>query len=116
MAVLSFCFCLQLDVAIREFDGKFDVLAAVLFTNFPGLFLDEGGKGIEIARDIFSRLLFGGDQSVEQALDLFAVSFIDCGVQGEGLRGDGGRGGCGGCGWDSRAGDAGVLVIRWPPA
>ena len=46
---LRFRFCLQLDLAILEFDGIFDCLTAVLLANLIGFLFDERRKQIKIA-------------------------------------------------------------------
>src|ERR1700731_3797829 len=73
---------LQLHVPAIEFHGKFHIFTAVLLADFCGFFLDEGGKRIEAAGNIFSGFLFGCDQGVVQALDLVALSVFGR-VQGE---------------------------------
>src|SRR5580658_10740063 len=65
---------LQLDVPVVEFDGEFDVLAAVLLADFLSLLLHEAVEGVEVAGDIFSRLLFSCHQSVVEALHLFVLA------------------------------------------
>ena len=76
-------------MAVREFNGIFDILAVVLLANLFGFFLDECGEGLDVARNILARLFLGGDQRVVEALDLFALGLVDA-VQREGL----GRGSC----------------------
>ncbi len=74
---LRFRLSLQLHMAVGDFDGEFHVLAAVLFADLFGLFVHESAKGIEGAGDIFSGLLFGGDQFVVEALDFCAIGLVD---------------------------------------
>jgi hypothetical protein len=50
---IRFFIGLQLDVPVVEFDGEFDVLAAVLLADFFGFLLNEGVEGVEIAGDVF---------------------------------------------------------------
>jgi hypothetical protein len=49
---IRFFLGLQLDVPVVEFDGEFDVLAAVLLADFFSFLLNEGVEGVEIA-DVF---------------------------------------------------------------
>ena len=79
---LSLGFGFEFDVAVGEFHGVFDVLAVILLANLLGFFLHERGERVEVAGDIFSRLLLGGDQGVVQAFDLLTLRLIDT-VQGE---------------------------------
>jgi hypothetical protein len=55
---------LQLDRPVSKFDGELHVLAAVLLADFLGLLLHEGGEGIEVAGDIFSRLFLASGYRV----------------------------------------------------
>ncbi len=56
----------------------------VLLADLFGLFLDEGGEGIDVAGDVLAGFFLGSDQSVVEALDLLALGLVDA-VQGEGL-------------------------------
>src|SRR5260370_7605197 len=77
---------------VRKLNGELNVLAVKLLADLFGLLLHEGRKRIEVAGDVFSRLLLGRDQGVEQALHLFALGFVRGAVQGERLRVNGRRG------------------------
>src|ERR1039458_6089170 len=92
ICALRFRLGLQLDTPFGEFDGKFHILAVKLLADLRGLLLHEGGEGIEVAGNTFSRFLFGSDQSVVQALHLFALGLIHGAVQGERLRSNRRRG------------------------
>ena len=64
-------------MTVGEFDRVFHVVAVILLADLLCLFLDEGGERIDAASDVLPGLLLGGDQSVIEAFDLFALSLID---------------------------------------
>ncbi len=81
---LSLSLGFEFYAAISEFNGIFDIVTFVLLADLLGFFLHEGGEGFDVAGDILSGLLFGGDQSVVKALDLLALALID-GMEGKWL-------------------------------
>src|SRR5581483_10009606 len=81
---LSLSLSFEFYAAISEFNGIFDIVTFVLLADLLGFFLHEGGEGFDVAGDILSGLLFGGDQSVVKALDLLALALID-GMEGKWL-------------------------------
>src|SRR5579872_794962 len=90
-AELALGFRFQFNVAFSDFNGIFDVVAVVLLADLLGLFLDEGGEGINVPGDVLSGLLLGGNEGVIEALDLLALALIHT-VKSEMLRGTRGRG------------------------
>src|ERR1700757_2897620 len=90
---LRFCFGFQLHVAVGDLDRVFDVLAMVLLANLFGLFLDEGGEGVDAAADVLSGFLLGRHEGVVEALDLLVFRLVYA-VERERLR----RGASGSCG------------------
>src|ERR1700757_3171426 len=82
---LRFCFGFQLHVAVGDLDRVFDILALVLLANLLGLFLDEGGEGVDAAADVLSCFFLGCHEGVVKALDLLAFLLVDA-VERERLR------------------------------
>src|ERR1700722_16343361 len=76
---------LQLDVSFGEFHREFNPLASVLLANLFGLFLNEGGEGIQISGHALSRLFLGCNQRVVEALHLLALGLVYM-MQGKRLR------------------------------
>src|SRR5579864_476180 len=73
--ILRLRLSLQLYVPTGQLHRELNILAVVLLADLRRLLLHKRGEGIEIARNVLSRLLFGGDQRVVQALELFAARF-----------------------------------------
>src|ERR1019366_8737486 len=68
--VLGFRLRLQLHLSTLHLDRVDHCIAAVLLANFAGLFLDECGERIEVAGDLFSRLVLGFGQRLVKGFDL----------------------------------------------
>src|SRR5215469_6175609 len=85
---------LQLDVAVGQFDRVFHFIAAVLFADLFGLFLDKRGERIETDCDFLAGLVLGCNQDVVETFHLLALRLIDT-VQREMRRGVGAVGSAG---------------------
>src|ERR1035437_3886372 len=68
--VLALRLRLQLHLSTLHLDRVDHCIAAVLLANLAGLFLDECGERIEVARDFFSRLVLGFGQRLVKRFDL----------------------------------------------
>ena len=64
-------------MAVGELDRVLNVFAVILLANLLGFLLHKTSEGVEVAGDTLSSFFLGRDQSVVEALDLFALCLID---------------------------------------
>src|ERR1700687_5504696 len=71
---LDFRLCLELYLSTLGLDRVHHRIAAMLLANLAGLFLDERRERIEVAGNLFSRLLLGFGQRLVEGFTLLPLS------------------------------------------